>query len=50
MGLALDIGLAGFALGIEGVEGEIKIVLGGFAGVDAQRWGFGITGFIGDLQ
>jgi hypothetical protein len=26
--LALDIGLAGFSLGIERVEGEIEIVLG----------------------
>jgi hypothetical protein len=28
VGLALDIGLAGFALGVEGVEGEIEIMLG----------------------
>jgi hypothetical protein len=28
MGLALDIGLAGFTLGIERVESEIEIVLG----------------------
>src|SRR3984893_9139998 len=31
VGLALDIGLAGFALGVEGVEGEIEIMLGRFA-------------------
>src|ERR1700730_16898313 len=34
MRLALDIGLAGFALGVEGVEGEIEIMLGRFARVD----------------
>src|SRR3954451_7174478 len=32
--LALDGGLAGLSLGIEGVEGEIEVMLGGFAGVD----------------
>ena len=41
MGLALHIGLAGFALGIERVEGEVEVMLGRFAGVDgaAQRPG-----------
>ena len=34
-----DIGLAGFALGVEGVEGEIEIMLGGFAGVDGAALG-----------
>src|SRR5271166_5258493 len=34
MRLALDIGLASFALGVERVEGEIEIVLGRFARVD----------------
>jgi hypothetical protein len=34
VGLALDVGLAGLALGIEGVELEVEIMLGGFAGVD----------------
>ena len=39
MRLALDIGLAGLALGVERVEGEVEIMLGRFAGVDraAQR-------------
>ena len=32
--LALDISLAGLALGVERVEGEIEIVLGRFARVD----------------
>ena len=32
MRLALDIGLTGFPLGIERVEGEIEIMLGRFAG------------------
>src|SRR5215470_12890380 len=34
VGLALDIGLAGFALGIERVEFEVEIMLGRFARVD----------------
>ena len=34
MGLALDIGLAGFPLGVEGVEGEIEVMIGGLACVD----------------
>ena len=34
MRLALDIGLAGFALRVERVEGEVEIVLGRFARVD----------------
>jgi hypothetical protein len=33
-GLALDIGLAGFALGIETVEVLFKTFLGGFARID----------------
>jgi hypothetical protein len=39
MRLAFDIGLAGLALGVERVEGEIEVVLGRFARVDgaAQR-------------
>jgi hypothetical protein len=41
MRLALDIGFAGFALGVERVEGEIEIVLGGFARVDRAALGFG---------
>src|SRR6202012_2721432 len=37
--LALDVGLTGLALGIEGVEGEVEIMLGRFAGVDrAALW------------
>jgi hypothetical protein len=39
MRLALDIGLAGLALGIERVEFEIEIVLGRFAGVDRAAEG-----------
>jgi hypothetical protein len=31
VGLALDIGLAGFALGVEGIECEIEIMLSRFA-------------------
>jgi hypothetical protein len=31
--LAFDVGLAGFALGVERVEVEVKIVLGRFAGI-----------------
>src|ERR1700693_5471158 len=34
VGLALDVGLAGLALGIQRVELEVEIMLGGFAGVD----------------
>ena len=34
MGLALYIGLAGFPLRIERVELKVKVMLGGFAGVD----------------
>jgi hypothetical protein len=34
VGLALDIGLAGFPLDIERIEGLIEPFLGGFAGVD----------------
>ena len=34
MRLAFDVGLAGFALGIEGVEGEVEIMLGRLARVD----------------
>jgi hypothetical protein len=30
MGLTLDVGFAGFLLGVEGVEGEIEIMLGRF--------------------
>jgi hypothetical protein len=33
-GLAADISLAGFALGIERREGKIEVMLGRFAGVD----------------
>ena len=49
MGLALDIGLAGLALGIERVEGEVEIMLGRFAGVDraALRFSAVETGFTG---
>ena len=44
MGLALDIGLAGLPLGIEGVELEVEIMLGRFAGVDraAENLAFGL--------
>src|SRR6202035_40699 len=41
MRLALDIGLAGFPLGIERVEFEIEVVLGRFAGVDRAALGLG---------
>jgi hypothetical protein len=34
MGLALDIGLAGLALGVERIELEVEIMLGRFARVD----------------
>src|SRR5216684_3241851 len=34
MGLALDVGLAGLALGVERVEFEVEIMLGRLAGVD----------------
>ena len=34
MRLALDVGLAGLALGIERVEGEVEIMFGRFARVD----------------
>src|ERR1700693_4972442 len=34
VGLALDVGLAGLALGIQRVELKVEIMLGGFAGVD----------------
>jgi hypothetical protein len=36
MGLALDVGLASLALGIERVELEVEIMLGRLAGVDAR--------------
>ncbi len=32
--LALDIGLTSLALGVEGIELEVQIMLGGFPGVD----------------
>ena len=32
--LALDVGLAGLALGIERVEGKVEVMLGRLAGVD----------------
>src|SRR6202023_3975674 len=41
MRLALDIGLAGFPLGIERVEFEIEVVFGRFAGVDRAALGLG---------
>src|ERR1700730_8385963 len=41
MRLALDIGLAGFPLGIERVEFEVEIMLGRFAGVDRAALGLG---------
>jgi len=47
MRLALDIGLAGLALGIERVEFEIEIVLGRFAGVDRAALGLGNDGLHG---
>src|ERR1700730_4461215 len=34
MRLALDVGLAGLALGIERIELEVEVMLGGFARVD----------------
>jgi hypothetical protein len=34
VGLTLDIGLAGLALGVERIELEIEIMFGGFTGVD----------------
>src|SRR2546423_13712967 len=47
MRLALDISLAGLALGIERVEFEIEIVLGRFAGVDRAALGLGSNRFHG---
>jgi hypothetical protein len=41
VGLALDVGLAGLALGIQRVELEVEIMLGGFAGVDGAAKGPG---------
>jgi hypothetical protein len=38
--LALDIGLAGLALGVERVEGQVEIVLGRFARVDGAALRF----------
>src|SRR5580704_12674218 len=32
--LALDVGLTGFALGVERVELKVEVMLGGFSGVD----------------
>ena len=48
MRLALDIGLAGLALGIERVELEIEIMLGRFAGVDraAEDLSFGLASWL----
>ena len=34
MHLALDVGLAGLPLGVEGVELQVQVMFGGFAGVD----------------
>ena len=34
MGLALYIGLAGLPLGVQGVELQVQVMFGGFAGVD----------------
>src|ERR1700689_1820427 len=32
--LALDVGLAGFALGVQRVELQVEVIIGGFPGVD----------------
>jgi Protein of unknown function (DUF2924) len=50
MPLALDIGLAGLALGIERIEFEIEIVLGRFAGVDRAALGLGNDGLPREYQ
>src|SRR5580704_4492829 len=34
MRLTLDVGLAGFALGVQRVELQVKVMVGGFPGVD----------------
>jgi transcriptional regulator with XRE-family HTH domain len=48
VGLALDVGLAGLALGIQRVELEVEIMLGGFAGLDRTAKSFpGRGGIIG---
>jgi hypothetical protein len=45
VGLALDVSLAGFALGVEGVEGEIEIMLGRFVRVDRAALRLGSNRF-----
>ena len=45
VGLALDIGLAGLALGIERVEFQVEVMLGRLAGVDRAALGFGEHSF-----
>ena len=44
MGLALDVGFGGLALVVEGGEGLIEPVLGGFAGVDRAAQSLGGLG------
>src|SRR5438067_9475058 len=46
MGLALDVGLAGFPLRVERVEFEVEVMLGRLAGIDraAQHLAFGRHG------
>src|SRR4051812_2118134 len=43
MHLALDIGLAGFPLGVQGVEFQIQVMLSGLSGVDRTTKGLGFA-------
>ena len=43
MGLALDVGLAGLPLGVEGVELEIEVMFGGLAGLDGTPQRLGLS-------
>ena len=42
MHLALYISLTGLSLGIQGIELQVQIVLGGFAGIDGATDDFGL--------
>jgi hypothetical protein len=46
MRLALDIGLTGLPLGIQGVELQVQIVLGGYAGIDGAADGLGHRAYV----
>jgi hypothetical protein len=44
MHLAFYVSLAGFPLGIEGIEFQVEIMFGGFAGINGAPEGFHLLG------